>query len=51
VIGESSGTMRIGTSEGKIVGKGYFGETKLDVVKFKSKRGKEYLKLVEVPSL
>ena len=51
VIGESSGIMRIGTSEGKIVGKGYFGETKLDVVKFKSKRGKEYLKLIELPEL
>jgi len=51
VIGGSSGTMRIGTSEGMIVGKGYFGETKLDVVKFKSKRGKEYLKLIELPEL
>jgi len=51
VIGESCGTMRIGASKGEIIGKGYFGETKLDVIKFKSKKGKEYLKLVEVLSL
>ena len=43
--------MRICTSEGKTVGKGYFGETKLDVVKFKSKRGKEYLKLIGLSEL
>jgi hypothetical protein len=29
--------------------KGYFGETKLDVVKFKSKKGKDYLRLIELP--
>ncbi len=40
VIGGSCRTMRIGTSDGKTIGKGYFEETKLDVVKFKSKRGK-----------
>lgn len=51
VIGESSGTARIGASEGKIVGKGYFGEAKLDVVKFKSKKGKDYLRLIELPEL
>lgn len=49
VIGDACGTMRLGTQEGKIVGKGYFGELKLDVVKFRSKKGKDYFKLVELP--
>ena len=47
VIGNPSGSVRIRGSEGKIVGRGYFGEIKLDIAEFKSKKGKKYLKSVQ----
>lgn len=45
VIGKPNGKIRIGNSEGIIVGRAYINETKIEIAEFKSrKNGKKYLK-------